>query len=88
MEAKMKGFTLGVLFGIGIMFSGLAAAQVPAFVKTVVRQRGVWEKHIKLKAGESITINATGFENPMVLVVPVGKRAEITLQAHVEFFDL
>lgn len=84
----MKNLILGVLFGIGIMLSGLASAQVPAFVKTVVKQTGIWEKHIKLKAGESITINATGFENPMVLVVPAGKRAEITLQAHVEFFNL
>lgn len=84
----MKNLILGVLFGMGIMLSGLASAQVPAFVKTVVRQKGMWEKHLKLNAGDSVTINATGFKDPMVITVPAGKRAEITLQAHVEFFDL
>ena len=84
----MKKFILGVLFGAGIMLSGLAVAQVPAFVKTVIKQRGVWEKHLKMKAGDTISISATGLETPLTLTIPAGKKAQVTLQAHVELFNL
>jgi len=84
----MKKFMLGVLFGVGIMLSGLAVAQVPSFVKTIVKQRGTWEKHLELKAGDTISISATGLKAPLTMTIPAGKKASITLQAHVELFDL
>lgn len=85
----MKKFTLGVLFGVGIMVSGLAVAQVPSFVKTITKQRGQWEKHLEMKAGDTVIISTTGLNAPLLSVtIPPGKKATITLQAHLEFFNL
>ncbi|MCH8049346.1 hypothetical protein IH979_01395 [Patescibacteria group bacterium] len=84
----MKNIILGALFGIGIMLSGLAAAQVPAFVKTITSQRGTWEKHLEMKAGDTINITATGLSDPLDMTIPPGKKATVTLQVHLELFNL